>query len=193
MAFTTSPTSAPNTDVKESKRSAKLEEIRNYHKDLIADLGIPRTDFNIKRGFYDQNGKFVVGIYSSEFLKEKGFYFEVIDREYEPVDTQNRTVYRIPYNPHYAEEYDMNGLGSYLVPIEELRKVNPVSVAISGPTAVVGNQSKQPAVKPATFATATSSDDEPYSEMTIRDYYAIQSGKPVSNKTWLNDLIKKNS
>jgi len=193
MSFSTSQASSNTADVKDSKRSNKLEEIRNHHKDLIADLGIPRTDFNIKRGFYDQNGKFVVGIYSSEFLKEKGFYFEVIDRDYEPVDTQNRTIYRISYNPHYAEEYDMNGLGSYLVPIEELRKVNPVSVAISGPTAMVGNTGKPVAMKPATFAAATSSDDEPYSEMTIRDYYAIHMGKPVSNKSWLNDLIKNNS
>jgi hypothetical protein len=32
--------------------------------------------------------------------------------------------------------------------------------------------------------------DAPYSEMTIRDYYAIHTGKPVSAKTWLNELIK---
>ena len=35
-------------------------------------------------------------------------------------------------------------------------------------------------------------EDAPYTEMTIRDYYAIQTGKPVSSKTWLNDLIKSN-
>ena len=33
--------------------------------------------------------------------------------------------------------------------------------------------------------------DAPYSQMTIRDYYAIHTGKPVSGKTWLNDLIKQ--
>jgi hypothetical protein len=33
-------------------------------------------------------------------------------------------------------------------------------------------------------------EDAPYSEMTIRDYFAIQTGKPVSAKGWLNDLIK---
>jgi len=26
--------------------------------------------------------------------------------------------------------------------------------------------------------------------MTIRDYYAIHTGKPVSSKNWLNELIK---
>jgi hypothetical protein len=34
-------------------------------------------------------------------------------------------------------------------------------------------------------------EDAPYSEMTLRDYYAIHTGKPVSAKTWLNELIKQ--
>jgi hypothetical protein len=33
-------------------------------------------------------------------------------------------------------------------------------------------------------------DDAPYSEMTIRDYLAIHTGKPVSTKSWLNELVK---
>jgi hypothetical protein len=34
-------------------------------------------------------------------------------------------------------------------------------------------------------------EDAPYSEMTIRDYIAIHTGKPVSSKGWLNELIKQ--
>ena len=33
-------------------------------------------------------------------------------------------------------------------------------------------------------------EDAPYSEITIRDYYAIHTNRPVSAKGWLNDLIK---
>ena len=33
-------------------------------------------------------------------------------------------------------------------------------------------------------------EDAPYSDMTIRDYYAIHTGRPVSVKPWLNELIK---
>ena len=36
-------------------------------------------------------------------------------------------------------------------------------------------------------------EDAPYSEMTIRDFMAITTGKPVSAKTWLNELIKSTS
>ena len=33
-------------------------------------------------------------------------------------------------------------------------------------------------------------EDALYAEMTIRDFYAIFTNKPVSKRTWLNDLIK---
>lgn len=33
--------------------------------------------------------------------------------------------------------------------------------------------------------------DENISTMTLRDFYAIVQNKPVSNKSWLNNLIKK--
>jgi len=36
-------------------------------------------------------------------------------------------------------------------------------------------------------------EDCPYSEMTLRDYMAIHTGKPVSLKDWLNELVIKNS
>ena len=84
---------------KEWKRS-KLEAIRTYHTELIKDLGISVTDFNMKMPFHNKSGKLVVGIFSSEFKKEKGFYFELVTRELDPVDVK-RTVYRIPYNASF--------------------------------------------------------------------------------------------
>jgi hypothetical protein len=33
-------------------------------------------------------------------------------------------------------------------------------------------------------------DDAPMSEMTIKDLAAILLKKPISNKKWLNDLVK---
>jgi hypothetical protein len=33
-------------------------------------------------------------------------------------------------------------------------------------------------------------EDDLYSSMTIRDYVAIQTGRPVSTKQWLNELVK---
>ena len=181
----------------------KTKEIRDYNADLIADLGISPYDFNMKTQFRDEQGRLVVGIFSSEFKKSKGFFFELIDSDLNPVDPE-RKIYRVPYNDNFEEEYELNAKGSYLVPLEELKVVHPSSIAISKMGAFSTAPVKEP-VSTSVFkvtekAQATINvqrapapmEDAPYSEMTIRDYYAIQTGKPVSTKNWLNDLIKTN-
>ena len=174
-------------EVKELKKQ-KLEEIRDYHQSLISNLGIPRTDFNMKMPFYDKQARYVVGIFASEFRKEKGFYFELITRDLEPADS-NRTVYRIPFNSSFEEEYELNEKGSYLVPLEELRAIDAQSVAVSGTSALLEKPKQGP--KPtAAYKAPAPMEDAPYGEMTIRDFYAIHTGKPVSTKNWLNELIK---
>jgi len=172
-------------------KKQKLEAIRTHHDDLIKDLGIPRTDFNMKMPFYNKNGQVVVGIFSSEFKKEKGFFFELITRALEPADPE-RKVYRIPPSTTFEEEYELNEKGSYLVPLEELRVVNQQAVAINKSSAVTSSDSiLRTTKKPVeAYKAPATMEDAPYSEMTIRDYYAIHTGKPVSAKNWLNDLIK---
>lgn len=181
-------TSNKNDELKELKRQ-KVESFRNYHARLISDLGIDRMDFNVKMPFYDRQGRNVVGIFASEFKKANGFYFELITRDLSPLDPE-RTVYRAPNNPAFEEEYEMNEKFSYLVPIEELRIVNPTSVAISGPSAVVTEKLSNKTM--TSYKAPAPIEDAPYGEMTIRDYMAIHTGRPVSTKTWLNDLIRNN-
>lgn len=175
-------------DEQKKYKTEILEELRDYHQKLIDDLGISRLDFQMKMAFYDKQARNVVGIFASEFKKEKGFYFELVTREFEPTD-ENRTVYRIPNNSAFMEEYEVNEKGSYLVPLEELRIVNASSVAISGASAVLETKSTTPKSIVA-YKAPDVMEDAPYSEMTIRDYYAIQTNKPVSKKQWLNELIK---
>lgn len=167
-----------------------LEEMRDYHQSLLDNLEAARNDFQMKMAFYDKQARNVVGIFPNEFRKEGGFYFELITREFRPADP-NRTVYRIPYNPAFEEEYEMNEKGSYLVPLEELRIADPHAVAISGRSAILETQKKPAAPKSVvTYKAPEPIEDALYSEMTIRDFYAIHTGKPVSTKNWLNELIK---
>lgn len=170
----------------------KLENIRAFHKDLIQDLDIPKTDFNMKMPFYDPQGRMVVGIFASEFKKEKGFFFELINRSLDPADAE-RKVYRVPPSNSFDEEYELNEKGSYLVPLDELRVVNPKSVAISKSAAVTSSDKVlKPNLSEVAYKAPAPMEDAPYNEMTIRDYFAIHTGKPVSAKNWLNDLIKNN-
>jgi hypothetical protein len=195
-------------------KKQKLDQVREYHGTLIRELGISPLDFNMKMPFYDRHGRYVVGIFGSEFKKDKGFFFELVTRDLEPLET-DRKVYRITRNDNFEEEYEMNEKGSFLVPVDELRIVNPASVAISKGAAVFSNdkifgkqpvqqpvqqkpvQQTAPAPQPTTQfipvnnAQLEAKIDAPYSEMTIRDYMAIHTGKPVSLKPWLNDLLQK--
>jgi hypothetical protein len=70
--------------------------------------------------------------------------------------------------------------------------VNPNSVAISKASAVTSSDKVLRPIQEMAYKAPAPMEDAPYSEMTIRDYYAIHTGKPVSAKYWLNELIKNN-
>ena len=173
-------------------KAQKLKAIRDYNADFIKELGIPIADFNMKTPFYDSNGRQVVGIFPSEFRRSKGFFFELVNFELNPSDPE-RKIYRITPSDSYEEEYEMSSKNSYCIPVEELRAVHRSSVAISKMSAFTGvDESFRPKEKSSFKApTPIVLEDAPYSELTIRDYYAIHTGKPVSAKPWLNELIKK--
>ena len=183
-------------DERTKYKAQKTKEMRDYNSDLINDLGISLYDFNMKTQFYDEQRRLVVGIFPSEFKKTKGFFFELIDSDLNPTDPE-RKVYRVPPTSSFEEEYELNAKGSYLVPLEELKVVHRSSVAISKMSAFTGTsesvfkvtQKAQEAYSNIPNAPAPM-EDAPYSEMTIRDYFAIQFLKPVSAKNWLNELIK---
>jgi hypothetical protein len=192
-----------SAEEKTAYKAQKTKEIRDHNAGVIADLGISPYDFNMKTPFIDKNKRLVVGIFSSEFRKSKGFFFELIDSDLNPTDPE-RKIYRVPFNEFYEEEYELNAKGSYLVPLEELKFAHPQSIAISklnaftsavkqaeGSTTENVFQLTQKAQASVQRAPAPM-EDAPYSEMTIRDFYAIHTGKPVSIKGWLNDLIKTN-
>lgn len=192
-------------------KAKKTKEMRDHNAEFIKDLGISIYDFNMKTPFIDQHQRLVVGIFPSEFKKSKGFFFELIDSDLNPTDPE-RKIYRVPYNESFEEEYELNSKGSYLVPLEELKVVHPQSIAISKINAFTSAPNEEHVFKPTMKAQIEESqklktsiglqaetvipkapapiEDAPYSEMTIRDFYAIHTGRPVSCKNWLNDLIK---
>jgi hypothetical protein len=174
-------------DIKAWKKQ-KLDAIRSYHSQLIKDLGVAPTDFNMKKAFRNKQGVEVVGIFDTEFLKEKGFYFELITSDLDPIDPE-RKVYRVPMNPSYKDEYEINAKLSYNVPLEELRVVNPSTVAIGKLGSITNLEKFREENSPAPKKIVPL-EDLPYSEMTIRDYITIHTGRTVSLKPWLNELVK---
>lgn len=180
------------------ERETLLQEARIYHKDLIKDLQIDEKDFTIKKVFRHE-GKIVVPIMGYEFTKPKGLYFEVVKNDYSGFAGEDRTVYRLPNSEKEEAIPDPVYSDRYLVPLEVLRVVDPHSVAISKSAAVTSGDEILKKYKSDSSSSSTSvkifstsvSEDAPYTDMTIRDYITIHTGKPVSSKQWLNDLIKQ--
>jgi len=171
----------------------RLNAIRDFHANLIKDLGINSKDFNMKTPYYDESkGCYIVAIYPSEFEKPAGFYFELVNHSLLPI-SEERKVYRLHPSDTYMDEYDLYVDNErYVVPLDDLRVVNPASVAISGRSALL-NIDRIPPTQPVYNSEPTKKiNDQPFAEMSIRDFYAIVNNTPISSKQWLNDLIKSN-
>jgi hypothetical protein len=129
---------------------------------------------------------------------------------------EDRQLFKYKYNPYFQEEYEKKeGISakgepylSYTVPVSEL-----TAIMTDGSEITYNLYEKRKAEKEAElpklqnklsvfpdfeqeFAPQVeekqevqSSDDAPFSELTIRDLAAIMLMKPVSNKKWLNDLV----
>ena len=108
----------------------------------------------------------------------KNVYTEFISSEYIPEDPK-RTLYKWVFNPHWRTEYDVIEATEsiqerYMIPVAELRIVQQ---------AAAQKEIKLPALD-------LGPTDEPFNMLTIRDLAAIMLKKPVSNKQWLNEIIK---
>jgi hypothetical protein len=108
----------------------------------------------------------------------KNVYTEFISSEYIPEDAK-RTLYKWIFNPHWRTEYDVIEATEsiqerYMIPVSELRIVQQ---------AAAQKEIKLPSLD-------LGPTDEPFNMLTIRDLAAIMLKKPVSNKQWLNEIIK---
>ena len=108
----------------------------------------------------------------------KNVYTEFISSEYIPEDAK-RTLYKWVFNPHWRTEYDVIEATEsiqerYMIPVAELRIVQQ---------AAAQKEIKLPLLD-------LGPTDEPFNMLTIRDLAAIMLKKPVSNKQWLNEIIK---
>jgi len=178
MSISTSGSAKSTTEV----TKAKIDALREKHQDSFEALGIPGALFFPKMA-YRPRGKdeLYVSFFATELRREADIYTEFVSREYEPEDA-NRTLWLWRYNPHWSEEYETTepsdlGYVRYLIPVSELVKVKVP-------------EKKAAPVDPF-VAFGKDLTDEPFTHMTIRDFAAIVTGKPVSNKEWLNKLIQR--
>lgn len=177
------------TDQSEDKKE-NLKKLREFHKATINELGVSNFFLLGKMSYLDK-GKKVISFFQSEISKGQDIFVEFTNRFNVP-EFPDRTLYRWRFNPHFEEEYEKTAEEDptkvrYLIPIDELKVVKSYTpAAIIKPVAVI-----QPIETDFEFSLPDPEKDPLISELTIKDLAAILLQKPVSNKEWLNNIIKK--
>lgn len=170
----------------------KAASLVDKHLELFEVHHIDDPEF-IPKCAYIPKGKSekYITFFPSELRKEKDIYTEFVSMQVEPEDPK-RQLYKWKYNPFYDEEYEkIKNENSddyrYLIPVKEL-------IAINMPERVFPDfkaASTKTGSKVTTIATLPpEQEDAPLSDLTVRDLAAIMLKKPVSNKQWLNNLVK---
>jgi hypothetical protein len=165
-------------------RQEKTEELLQHHTwkfKMIQEenpLFIPKCAY-IPKGMSEQH----IGFFQSEVKKGMDIYTEFTSIDLDPEDPK-RVLYKWRFNPHYEEEYSKtepaaNGHYRYLVPVSELMKIE---FEQETPT--------QNSLFPNFDAIIDPDQDAPLNNITLRDLAAIILQKPVSQKQWLNEIIK---
>jgi hypothetical protein len=195
MAIKTKPEPAAST-----KRD-RVIELMIHHKPLFVKEGVSNPKYN-PRLCYMHKGVRVVSFYAKELAGSQDIYTEFCDRNLVPEDP-DRTLWKWIFNPEFETEYELStahpdtGDRRFIIPISELldvkkyhsQKEKMEEASACTPTTVTVDPITKPEpviVEPNTTAVV----DMPYDAMSIRDYAAIQWKVPVSQKDWLNELIK---
>lgn len=167
--------SYPQQTTKPSKEviAQRVAAMRAFHEPVFKALGITDAKFYPKTAL-NKNGVRSVSLFNSE-VRSGDFYLEFTNFDYETVDL-TRTLWKHRYNPEFHTEYATEGNGDtmrYLVPVDELQAVQTTS-------------------KDVQKMVISTMEDDMMDKLSIRDLYSIIQNKPVSMKSWLNDLIKAN-
>lgn len=179
------------------EKRARLTQMKEYHQPTFDRLGIKLPKF-IPKWAYVPNGKeeLHVAFFENELNHGADTYTEFADRDYMLQNPDKRELYKLRYNPHYATEYERLPAATegnndrFLVPISEL-----ILIKSSSQQAEITFEEPElddSALKTEQdFGLPNPSTDSPFSQMTIRDVAAILWKRPVSQKDWLNKLIKE--
>lgn len=173
------------TKLNAAERREKTKELYEEHVwkfEILKEqdpLFIPKSAY-IPRG---KDEKYI-GFFPSELIQGKDIYTEFTSYDLSSEDP-SRTLYKYTYNPYFEEEYEKtDGVNfRYLVPIKEL-----TPIIINNPSDVDDEEEESDSGFPD--FNLLGDKDCKITDMTLKDFAAIMLKKPVSDKEWLNKLIK---
>jgi len=162
------------------ERKAATEALKDLHSPIFRALGIQDPAYIPKMAYQptDLQGLHM-GFFESELDHGQDVYTEKVSMALEPED-DDRTLYKWRFNPHYKTEYATsepmsNGHVRYFIPMDEME-------IITMPT--------EAEIAAKEFNLIDPERDAPIDQLTCRDVAALLLKKPVSSKSWINELIE---
>lgn len=191
--------------VPSSNRKEMLEKCREYHQPMLDLLNAKPGQFTIKPGFYSPSAVRMIGLYPEDINRGMDIFVELVTRENQPSEP-DRPLFRWKYNPHAMEEYELGSKGSYLIPVEELEKINPIELTALGEGVLDKVSTKKPAEKKplslsnltavpaptaATIVTPVDSLDAPFANLSVKEAAAIIWRLPISGNQKIDQFIRE--
>ena len=172
---------------------------------LFKTMGISSPKFGAKLCYmgkeFGEERLECVRFWPNELSSGKDFYVELFDWDQENYDRKNRVLYRLVSNPNwklnpakYVEVSTSLESPTYAIKISDLELVNstPTTAAYAEVVSVPEMFTAEIAVNEEEFNGMFSEKEDCHlSGMTMRDKYCMHNNVPLSNKGWLNDLIKQ--
>lgn len=149
----------------------KIATLRERHEKDFEKLGVIDALY-IPKMIFGEPPKLL--FFRSELEFKKDIYTERVSQDYDVLDVE-RTLYVWRHNSNYKDELETKAYGDdvmYYIPFTEFSQVS------------INKEAEK-------FEIPNPNDDAPFSEFMIRDLAAIMWKKPVSQKRWLNDLVKQ--
>lgn len=172
-----------------SSRRSAVEELKQKHIKLFEQEGVEKAKFIPKMAYIPKKGaERIIALFPSEIMGGEDIYTEFVSKQNVPEDPE-RTLWKWQFNPEFETEYEKSdphpatGHRRFLIPVEELIDVALLHMA-EAPT-------KEPVQTELSLTASSNEEDAPLSEMTMRDEIAIRWELPVSNKEWLNELVRE--
>lgn len=192
----------------EPKKEKNIKELTveyaPFWQNLFTNMGISSPKFGAKLCYmgkeFGETREECVRFWNSELSSGQDFYVELFDWDKEYYDRTNRKLYRLVSNPNWKlnpkkyVEVETSADGktntTYAVRLTDLELVNSTPVTARY-AEIITPPSFPEFDEELEGGMYSEKEDSHYSAMTMRDYYCIKHNVPLSNKGWLNDLIKK--
>lgn len=161
---------AKKTINKGMSNKEKIAALRVEHEKTFEKLGVPDAMY-IPKMIFGTPLKLL--FFRSELEAGKDIYTEKVSQDYDLID-EERNLYVWKHDPKYMHKLETKPYGSDVMYYIDFSEFEPIAVNTD-------------AIK---FEIPNPDEDAPFSEFMIRDLAAILWKKPVSQKTWLNELVK---